>query len=296
MTSSKSYEGSERKTFREVSRLLTIVENDLNNARLILQSLKVDPTTPLIGITGPPGAGKSTLVAGIVQELLKENHRVAVIAVDPTSPFSSGALLGDRVRMQSFSTNPNVYIRSLASRGSLGGLSAKTIEMVDVLRASGFDYILIETVGVGQSEVEIAAMADITLVVLVPESGDEVQSIKAGIMEVGDAFIVNKADREGADLFANTLMSLVRHPKILPVFKTVAITGEGITQIISFVKSFEAEPGKKEFLLAQKAFQLIQERRMADVSKKMLQLEIAAGIERPGFNLYKFVESKVKGS
>lgn len=158
-----------------------------------------------LGITGPPGAGKSTVTNLIVQSLRQEGHTVGVIAVDPTSPFTGGALLGDRVRMESVALDPGVYIRSMATRGSLGGLSARTAEVADVLDAFGFDRIIIETVGVGQTELDIARTADTTVVVLVPESGDSIQTLKAGVMEIADIFVVNKGDRPGADRLRNDI-------------------------------------------------------------------------------------------
>jgi len=158
-----------------------------------------------LGITGPPGAGKSTVTNLIVQSLRQEGHTAGVIAVDPTSPFTGGALLGDRVRMESVALDPGVYIRSMATRGSLGGLSARTAEVADVLDAFGFDRIIIETVGVGQTELDIARTADTTVVVLVPESGDSIQTLKAGVMEIADIFVVNKGDRPGADRLRNDI-------------------------------------------------------------------------------------------
>lgn len=158
-----------------------------------------------LGITGPPGAGKSTVTNLVVQLLRAEGHKVGVIAVDPTSPFTGGALLGDRVRMESVALDPGVYIRSMATRGSLGGLSARTAEVADVLDAFGFDRIIIETVGVGQTELDIARTADTTVVVLVPESGDSIQTLKAGVMEIADIFVVNKGDRPGADRLRNDI-------------------------------------------------------------------------------------------
>lgn len=283
------------KNFREVSRQLTIVENELSGAEDLLKSLTIDSNCPIIGITGPPGAGKSTLVAKLIDKLLEGTVRIAVLAIDPTSPFSFGSLLGDRIRMQNYATHENVFIRSIATRGSLGGLSAKIIEMTDVLKASGFDYILLETVGVGQSEVEIAGLADITLVVLVPESGDEIQSIKSGIMEIGDAFVVNKSDREGAEEFANNLERLT-HDRSIPVFRTIATNGEGISEVALFIKNFDYTSVSHSSLATEKAWKLIQEKRMADIDKKMLQEEIAEASKRNGFNIYKFVESKLKRS
>lgn len=278
--------------FRSVARALTIIENDLQGADLLLKSLNFTKNAPIIGITGPPGAGKSTLVNALISGLLTKGKKIAVLAIDPTSPFNFGSLLGDRIRMAPHFNNPDVFIRSLATRGSLGGLSAKTIEMVDVLRASGFDYILIETVGVGQSEIEIAGLADITLLVLVPESGDEIQNIKSGLMEIADAFIINKADRADAGLFANNLKKIILQNKDrqLPVFKTIASNGEGIAEVISFIMSASHQKNtRKELLLSEKAYKIIQQKRMANVDKKKLSEAIAKAAEKPDFNLYSFI-------
>ena len=195
--------------FLALARSLTLVENDIAPASDLLKMLSINRNVPVVGITGPPGAGKSTLVNAITEELCQLNKRIAILAVDPSSPVNHGSLLGDRIRMSKHFNHSNVYIRSVATRGSLGGVSAKTIEMVDVLRSSNFDLIIIETVGVGQSEIEIAGLADKTILVLVPEAGDEIQHIKSGLMEVAQAFVVNKADRDGADIFAKSLINFL---------------------------------------------------------------------------------------
>lgn len=285
---------SENIDFKTLARVLTRVENDLPGSVEILQGLQNQADAVVLGITGPPGAGKSTLVNALINKISSQNKRIAVIAIDPTSPFNLGSLLGDRIRMAEQFNKPNVYIRSLATRGSLGGLSAKTIEMVDVLKSAGFDYILVETVGVGQSEVEIVGLADITIVVLVPEAGDEIQGIKSGLMEIADIFVVNKSDREGAQLFANNLKKLV-HQKTteIPVLKTVADRQEGIDELLKAIQHHaKAENKHKHYLLAEKAWKLIQQKRMADIDKKKLQQEIAEASQKSDFNLYRFIQAK----
>jgi GTPase len=190
-----------------------------------------------LGITGPPGAGKSTLVTKLALEYRARGLTVAIVAVDPTSPFSGGALLGDRVRMQELSGDEGVYIRSMATRGSMGGLAVHTAQVCDVLDAAGFDRVLIETVGVGQSELEVAQTADTTAVVLVPESGDAVQAMKAGLMEIADVFVINKSDREGADRAAQAIRSAL-HLRArtsewqIPVQLTVATAGGGVGELV----------------------------------------------------------------
>lgn len=274
--------------FKSLARVLTWIENDLEGADEILRSLKIKDT-PVIGVTGPPGAGKSTLVNALIDELSKE-FRIAVLAVDPTSPFNLGSLLGDRIRMTAQFNNKRVFIRSVATRGSLGGLSVKTIEMCDVLRASDFDFIFVETVGVGQSEIEIAGLADLTMVVLVPEAGDDIQSIKSGLMEIADVFVVNKADREGADAFANHLKKMTHGHRSIPVIQTVAHQSKGIDDLISIVQSAKVKVNaKKAYLLVEKALRLIQNFRMQDISKEKLQKEISEALN-DSFNLYQFIE------
>jgi LAO/AO transport system kinase len=267
------------------------VENDLSGSAQILKSLE-HLHTPVIGITGPPGAGKSTLVNQLINKLSANGKRIAILAIDPSSPFNMGSLLGDRIRMIEQFNKPNVYIRSLATRGSLGGLSAKTIEMTDVLKSGGFDYIIIETVGVGQSEVEIAGIADITIVVLVPEAGDEIQSIKSGLMEIADIFVINKADREGADTFTSNIQKLVHQKStLIPVIKTIAEKSEGISELLEAIKNQPySENKRKLFLLTEKAWKLIQNKRMGNINKQELQQRIAEASQQTDFNLYQFIE------
>lgn len=278
--------------FIGLARALTLVENDIAPAGDLLKQLKVNRGVPVIGVTGPPGAGKSTLVNAIAEEFFKANKKVAILAVDPTSPFNYGSLLGDRIRMSKHFNNPNIYIRSIATRGSLGGISARTLEMVDVLRASNFDLIIVETVGVGQSEVEIAGLADKTLLVLVPEAGDEIQHIKSGLMEIAQAFVVNKADREGADAFANSLQKMIReqHQQV-PVFKTVADKHVGIVSIFDWIlDESEHHSDRRAYLIAEQAYRLIQYKRMRDVDKAAILSQVKMSMNEENFNVYTFIE------
>ena len=281
---------------KALARSISLVENEVPGYELLLQSLP-SSQQPVIGITGPPGAGKSTLVDALIDALTKEGKKVGVLCIDPSSPFNLGALLGDRIRMSDWYNNPNVFIRSLATRGSLGGLHPKIIEITDLIKASPVDYIIIETVGIGQSEIEIAGLADITVVVVVPEAGDEIQTMKAGLMEIADIFVVNKADRPDADLFVSNLASMLApafHTKKIPipVIKTVAATKQGIEELYNAVLTQIAHPvlnEKRSWLLAEKAYYLISQKRMAGVDKNELRKKIAAA--GGNFNLYQFTQS-----
>jgi LAO/AO transport system kinase len=288
--------GIQQANMRSLARFISWIENDVPGYESILAQLQFH-ATPIIGITGPPGAGKSTLINALVGSLLKQNKRVAIVAVDPSSPFNQGSLMGDRLRMSEHYLHPNLYIRSMASRGSLGGLAPKIFEVCDVLRAAHFDYIIIETVGVGQSEVEIAALADTTVLVLVPEAGDDIQTIKSGVMEIADIFVLNKADREGAAIFEKNLTSLAHQYASKewenPVIKTVASQDKGIEELIDQIhlhQQLSQKGDKKMLLLSQKAMMLIKAMRTKDISLPQLANELALVANNSDFNLYRFIE------
>lgn len=281
---------------KTLARTISLVENEVGDYYNFLAQLPAS-TTKVTGITGPPGAGKSTLVDSLIGEFVAQNKKVAVLCVDPSSPFNLGALLGDRVRMSEWYNHPNVFIRSLSARGSLGGLHPKIIEIADVLKAAPFDHIIVETVGVGQSEVEIAGLADTTVVVVVPEAGDDVQTMKAGLMEIADIFVVNKADRPGADTFIKNLRSMLPSNHVqahnnIAILKTIALQKVGIKELYNAIikhQKTETPNNKKYWLLADKAYHLIQQHRMKDVKKETLKKEIEQEPEAL-FNLYKFID------
>jgi len=243
---------------RALARAISTVENHSPGWIELLKALFPHiGRARIIGLTGAPGAGKSTLVDQLARLYRKEKHTVGIIAVDPTSPYTGGAILGDRIRMQDHFSDPGIYIRSMATRGSLGGLARTTADVATVLDAAGRDLILIETVGVGQDEVDVVRVADVTVVILVPGMGDDVQTIKAGIMEIADIFVINKSDRDGADRVEREIRAMqslaVRNDKWTPpIVKTVATEGRGITELASAISEYEAYLQKRELVLARK--------------------------------------------
>jgi len=238
-----------------LARAISVVENRSPGWAELLKALF--PKTGharILGLTGAPGAGKSTLVDQLAKHYRKQNRTVGIIAVDPTSPYTGGAILGDRIRMQDHFSDPGIYIRSMATRGSLGGLARATADVATVMDASGRDLIMIETVGVGQDEVDIVRLADVTVVILVPGMGDDVQSIKAGIMEIADIFVINKSDREGAERVEREIRALqslaIRSDHWTPpIVKTVASDGTGISELIGAIAEYQTYLQKENLVL-----------------------------------------------
>lgn len=278
---------------RAVARAISLVEDSRPEARALLAALFPHAGRSLVvGVTGPPGAGKSSLVDRLTAHARRQGRTVGIVAVDPTSPFSGGAILGDRIRMQDHATDPGVFIRSMATRGHLGGLSAATHQALLVLSASGKDLILVETVGVGQDEVEIVGAADVSLVVLVPGLGDEVQALKAGIMEIADVFVVNKADREGVERVVaeiESMLSLAPGGAAPPaIVRTVAPRDEGTADLLEAVLAFHRQAESSGALAAKRRAQLrrlledaVRERVMAHVFRQVAPpAEIDATVER----------------
>ena len=268
---------------RAIARAISLIEDEApSGADLIRRIFANTGRAYIIGVTGPPGAGKSTLVDRMTAALRASGQLVGVVAVDPTSPFSGGAILGDRVRMQAHANDPGVFIRSMATRGHLGGLARATSEVALVLDAAGKDIVLIETVGVGQDEIEIVGTADVSIVTLVPGAGDEVQALKAGIMEIADIFVVNKADREGADRTVTTIEAMLALHMFgegewrPPIVKTEATTGKGVDQLLAAIARFrahttETQGSRRRARAEYRVRELLSHRFVAHVEEKVLQ-------------------------
>lgn len=272
---------------RSIARAITLVENSLSEAQELIH--RIYPHTGkahVIGLTGPGGSGKSTLIEKIVREYRRRRKTLGIVAVDPTSPFTGGAFLGDRIRMQELSTDPGVFIRSMASRNYLGGLARATKDAVKVLDASGRDIILVETVGAGQSEVEIIKVAQTIVVIHAPGLGDEIQAIKAGLMEIADVFVVNKADRENANktvMDIQTVLQMGDREKAWkpPIVKTVALTGEGVSDLVDQLEEhrcfFEGNESCKRDMLKARA-----EAELAEAIKDKLVASVIDDLKREG--------------
>ncbi len=292
---------------RAVARAITTIENGTSGAAALMK--EIFPRTGnalIVGITGSPGAGKSSLVDKLAFHYRDRGEKIGIICIDPSSPFSGGAILGDRIRMQTLGLDKNVFIRSMATRGNLGGLSRATVDAAAILDAAGFDKIIIETVGVGQDEVEIVKTADVSVVVLVPGMGDDVQAIKAGIMEIGDVFVINKADRDGVlrtEKELEALLSLAHRPDFWhsPIVKTVATENKGIEDLSKAIESYNdfqkngaAGTIRKQAIARWRLLELLQEKLLADVlnrngiSEKLD--ELASAIAQKKNNPYSAIE------
>jgi LAO/AO transport system kinase len=296
---------------RAVARAITKVESGADDASAIMKEVfQHTGKAVVIGITGSPGAGKSSLVDKLATFYINKNERVGIIAVDPSSPFSGGAILGDRIRMSALGTDKNVFIRSMATRGNLGGLSRATVDAVAILDAAGFDKIIVETVGVGQDEVEIVKTADVSIVVLVPGMGDDIQAIKAGIMEIGDVFVINKSDREGVlrtEKELEALLTLAMRPDFWnpPIIKTIATESKGIedlsvaiTSYYEFQQKGEASLVRKQAIAKWRLLELIREKLLSDLMSKNGTSEklekLALEIAEKKLNPYSAVEEILK--
>lgn len=296
---------------RAVARGISIVENSLTGSGELMKAVYPQTGNALvIGITGAPGAGKSSLVDKLALFYKDRGERVGIIAVDPSSPFSGGAILGDRIRMSALGVDKNIFIRSMATRGNLGGLSRATVDAVTILDAAGFDKVIVETVGVGQDEVEIVKTADVSVVVLVPGMGDDIQAIKAGIMEIGDVFVINKSDREGVlrtEKELQALLELAHRPDFWhpPIVKTVATESKGVEELSAAIASYyEFQKNGKNIerrrsIAKWRLLELLQERLLADAlagdgTREKLE-RLAAEIAEKRTNPYSAVDEILNG-
>lgn len=285
--------------FLNLAKTISQIENQVEGTDAYLMQLEPN-SIPVVGITGPPGAGKSTLISALVGSWVDAGHKVAVLSVDPSSPFHKGAILGDRIRMKDWYLHPQVFIRSLASRGHLGGLNSSMIALTTLLQSVGFDKIIVETVGVGQSEVEVASLADTTVVVLVPEAGDEVQMMKSGLMEVADVFVVNKSDRPDATTFTNHIRQMIMEngvsEAVLKVVPTIASQGVGIDALIEALEAHQIEnasTGVNKKLLLARATQLIVAAKMKQVKLAEMEAALENALTKKSFNIFEFAQQFV---
>jgi len=299
---------------RAVARAISKIENNAPDANEILKSIFLHPSRGLtIGVTGAPGAGKSTLVDKLALHYRTVGKTVGIIAVDPSSPFSGGAILGDRIRMQALSNDPDVFIRSMATRGNLGGLARATVEAVAVLNAAGYDRTLVETVGVGQDEVEIVKAADLSVVVLVPGMGDDIQTIKAGIMEIGQIFVINKAEREGVERTERELIALLEMSQRSdgwkpPIIRTVATQNRGISEFADAIENYAdfhqeqlSSPAWRAEVAENRLIELLRERLLRRILDEALapgQLKkLAAAVasrQRDPYSIVEEISKKIK--
>jgi LAO/AO transport system kinase len=291
-------QGVAKGDFLLLAKAISFIENNAEGNTGFLEAL-APANIPIIGVTGPPGAGKSTLINALISTWVEQGKKVAVLSVDPSSPFHQGAILGDRIRMKDWYLHPQVYIRSLASRGHLGGLNMAMLSMTTLMQSAGFDYIVVETVGVGQSEVEIASLADTTVVVLVPEAGDEVQMMKSGLMEIANVFVVNKSDRPNAQIFVNHLKQMIVEnapaDNTPQVVSTIATEREGIAELLNVITAHQLvlhDNGRqKNEMLFTKVMQLIMASKMNQVDIEKLKLNLASESSKAHFNIFKFAQN-----
>jgi len=283
--------------FLLLAKAISFIENNAAGTTGFLEAL-APAHIPIIGVTGPPGAGKSTLINALISTWVEAGKKIAVLSVDPSSPFHQGAILGDRIRMKDWYLHPQVYIRSLAARGHLGGLNSAMLSLTTLMQSAGFDYIVVETVGVGQSEVEIASLADTTVVVLVPEAGDEVQMMKSGLMEIANVFVVNKTDRPNAQLFVNHLKQMIAEnaptENTPQVVSTIATEREGVADLLNVIQVHQLalhNGAQKNEMLFTKVMQLIVASKMNQVDIEKVKTHLALESTKAHFNIFKFAQS-----